>query len=48
MGTHEHSDSDLCACGHDRGSHWDGTGKCGWCGTPGNGIQTCDHFTEGR
>jgi len=54
MGTHEegntmnHNDSDLCACGHDRGSHWDGTGKCGYCGTPGNGIFPCIVFTDGE
>jgi hypothetical protein len=24
-------DADLCECGHDRGSHWDGRINCGWC-----------------
>ena len=42
----DHNDSDLCDCGHDRGSHWDGTGKCGYCGTPGNGPTECPQFRE--
>lgn len=25
-------DADLCDCGHDRGSHWNGTINCGYCG----------------
>lgn len=24
-------DADLCVCDHDRGSHFDGEGACGYC-----------------
>lgn len=38
------SDDDLCRCGHDRGSHWDGSEDCGYCGLPGNGAHRCETF----
>ena len=44
---HDFDPSELCACGHDRGEHWDLTGKCGQCGTPGNGLFPCLTFVNG-